>query len=320
MVKLSIRLSFHWFKGNQKSNDLEKECISSVDFISKAWDTLSLLESCRAKSTVDNYKTALRSFAQYAGENVAKDCIDRLMMEGYQKWLVAHGISQNCLSCYMRSLRSLMCQVVPGIKDKGVFDTVFTGRVRTEKRAINIEKITMLRQMVFPQASPLQFSCDIFLFSVYAMGMPFVDIAFLQKRNIHEDYIVYHRHKTGQRIRVKIAEPMRQIIDKYVCNDSPFVFPILTISSTMTDYESARSKYNRHLKEMGRMIGLRQSLTSYVARHSWASIAYHSNIDISVIAKALGHTSPHTTLTYISEIDDSRIDSANEQILGKFCF
>ncbi len=88
----------------------------------------------------------------------------------------------------------------------------------------------------------------------------------------------------------------------------------------MTDYESARSKYNRHLKEMGRMIGLRQSLTSYVARHSWASIAYHSNIDISVIAKALGHTSPHTTLTYISEIDDSRIDTANEHILGKFCF
>ena len=63
--------------------------------------------------------------------------------------------------------------------------------------------------------------------------------------------------------------------------------------------------------------GLRHSLTSYVARHSWASMAYTSNVDLSVISKALGHTSPKTTLTYIREIDDCRIDEANVAIISQ---
>jgi integrase len=47
-------------------------------------------------------------------------------------------------------------------------------------------------------------------------------------------------------------------------------------------------------------------------------MAYHANIDLSVISKALGHTSPNTTLTYIREIDDQRIDQANSLLLDKF--
>jgi integrase len=65
------------------------------------------------------------------------------------------------------------------------------------------------------------------------------------------------------------------------------------------------------------MAGLAHRLTSYVARHSWASMAYHANIDLSVISKALGHTSPNTTLTYIREIDDQRIDQANHLLLNQ---
>ena len=83
----------------------------------------------------------------------------------------------------------------------------------------------------------------------------------------------------------------------------------------MKEYETARSLYNRHLKKIGTMAGIQRTLTSYVARHSWASLAYHSNVDLSVISKALGHTSPNTTLTYIREIDDERIDQANHRLL-----
>ena len=56
-------------------------------------------------------------------------------------------------------------------------------------------------------------------------------------------------------------------------------------------------------------------LTSYVARHSWASLAYQHNVDLPVISKAMGHTSTKTTLVYIREIDDTRIDSANHKML-----
>lgn len=320
MLKLSVHFSFRLFKSNKKCRNKSHEVTPSIHFLNMANDVVASLEGCRAKSTVDNYKTALRSFSLFVGGDVAIDSIDAHLIAEYQQWLISQGVSQNGISCYMRSLRSLLHMIVPDTKRMALFDTVFTGKMHTEKRAISVEEIGMLRQLTFPIGSPLRFSRDIFLFSLYALGMPFVDIAFLQKRQIRDGYIIYHRHKTGQRVRVKIEEPMWQMIKRYTRDDSLFVFPVLTGSPTMVDYESARSKYNRHLREIGRMMGLRHPLTSYVARHSWASIAYHSHVDLAVISKALGHTSPQTTLTYIREIDDFRVDQANEQMLRSLCF
>jgi integrase len=192
--------------------------------------------------------------------------------------------------------------------------------MRTDKRSIAIDDIARLRHILLPPSFPLAFSRDIFLFCFYALGMPFVDVAFLQKQQCKDGYIVYDRHKTGQRVRVRIEPLMQQIIDRYSREDSIYVFPILTASdrdAREKEYESVRSRYNRHLRKLGEMMGLGRRLTSYVARHSWASIAYHANVDLSVISKALGHTSPNTTLTYIREIDDNRIDMANKELLDR---
>lgn len=63
------------------------------------------------------------------------------------------------------------------------------------------------------------------------------------------------------------------------------------------------------------MIGLGIPLTLYVARHSWATIAYNSNIPVSVISEGLGHDSEKTTRIYLSSLDTGVIDNANRMIL-----
>lgn len=241
-------------------------------------------------------------------------------MEHYQQWLHEQHVTPNTVSCYMRSLRSLLYRLKPSLKQQSLFDTVYTGKAHTDKRSIPFADIVRIRGLSLSPASPLAFSRDLFLFSFYALGMPFVDIAFLLKSQIHNDHIIYYRHKTGQRICIKLESPIEQIIHRYIRKDSPYVFPILstgTHADVFRDYENARSRYNRHLRKIGEMAGLAHRLTSYVARHSWASMAYHANIDLSVISKALGHTSPNTTLTYIREIDDQRIDQANHLLLNQ---
>lgn len=318
MFKLSIRLSFRLFRNNKPENTKKKNTIVTNHFMEKATEAILSLESIRAKSTVDNYQTAMRSFCQYTGGNIALEDIDSHLIEGYQQWLLEQCVTQNTISCYMRSLRSLLYYMSPSMKRLPLFNHVFTGKKRTDKRSIPMSDIARLRQLPLSSQPSLAFSRDIFLFSFYALGMPFVDIAFLQKRQLKDGYITYHRHKTGQRIRVKIEPPMEQIIRRYTHAESPYVFPILPVHSDntmMKGYETARTRYNRHLKKLGNMVGIQLRLTSYVARHSWASTAYHSNVDLSVISKALGHTSPHTTLTYIREIDDNRIDKANHHLL-----
>ena len=68
-------------------------------------------------------------------------------------------------------------------------------------------------------------------------------------------------------------------------------------------------------RKTGRRARIKENLTSNVARHSWASIAYKKNLDLPVISKALGHTDTKTTLIYISEIDDKRLALANRKLL-----
>jgi len=221
-------------------------------------------------------------------------------------------------SCYMRSLRSLIHKIEPATDVRQLFSGVFTGKERTEKRSLSMEDIGSLQQLVLSGQSQMAFTRDLFLFSFYALGMPFVDMAYLRKSQIANGYITYHRHKTGQRISVKIEAPMQQIISRYETAESPYVFPLLKSEpghQRDKEYESARATYNRHLKKLGRMAKIHRNLTSYVARHSWASTAYHANVSLSVISKALGHTSANTTQNYLQSIDDRSIDAANHQLL-----
>jgi site-specific recombinase XerD len=318
MFKISIQFSCDWLKSFQPKT--HKNTMTKLTFNDVATQLISQLETGKSKSTVDNYRTALRSFCHFAGTGVLIEQIDVPLMEHYQQWLHEQHVTPNTVSCYMRSLRSLLYRLKPSLKQQSLFDTVYTGKAHTDKRSIPFADIVRIRGLSLSPASPLAFSRDLFLFSFYALGMPFVDIAFLLKSQIHNDHIIYYRHKTGQRICIKLESPIEQIIHRYIRKDSPYVFPILsagTHADVFRDYENARSRYNRHLRKIGEMAGLAHRLTSYVARHSWASMAYHANIDLSVISKALGHTSPNTTLTYIREIDDQRIDQANHLLLNQ---
>lgn len=317
MVKLSISFDFHL---SFKSKKTKTESTSKERFADVASAVIRQQSGLRAQSTIDNYQTALRSFVSYAGSELTLDNVNNRLIEGYQQWLTDQRIGLNTVSCYMRSLRSVMHRACPDRDVQALFQHVFTGKKRTEKRSITVSDIQRLSQLRLAGKASLAFWRDIFLFSVYALGMPFVDIAYLRKSQLTDGYISYQRRKTKQPIRVYIEQPMRQIINRFWCSEGPYVFPILSSEDASVcnrQYTLALGYYNRHLRKLGQLIGLQHPLTSYVARHSWASIAYQSDVELAVISKAMGHTSPNTTLTYLREIDDHRIDAANSRLLEK---
>lgn len=79
-------------------------------------------------------------------------------------------------------------------------------------------------------------------------------------------------------------------------------------------YQTALNYYNRQLKRLSALLGLDCSLSSYTARHSWATAARNHDIPISVISAGMGHTSERTTQIYLSLLENSVIDRANRQI------
>lgn len=111
---------------------------------------------------------------------------------------------------------------------------------------------------------------------------------------------------------------MQEIIDKYDFPETPYLLPI--IKNTGTDewrqYKNAAHLVNDKLKKLGERLELPIPLTSYVARHAWASIAKSKNIPVSTISEAMGHDSENTTRIYLASLDTSVVDKANSLILN----
>ena len=88
-------------------------------------------------------------------------------------------------------------------------------------------------------------------------------------------------------------------------------------TSPYTAYRKAEHNTNYNLKKIGKMIGLKIPLTTYVARHTWASIALHMNIPLATISEGMGHNSYKTTQIYLQSLDVATINEANKMIIRK---
>ncbi len=290
------------------------------DVSSFAWTLIQQLKQIGKTRTAERYTVIMNSFERFAGEKeILLDEIDSTLMMKYETFLKARGICPNTSSYYMRGLRAIYNLAV----EKGMavqrnpFKHVYTGIDKTVKRAVpmkTIRRIQDLNLTLFPQ---MDFARDIFMFSFYTRGMSFIDIAFLKKKNLQNGILSYRRHKTNQQLFIKWEEPMQEIINKYNTTETPYMLPIIKDINTdeWQQYKNASHFVNDNLKKLGRHLGLTIPLTSYVARHAWASIAKSKNIPISTISEALGHDSENTTRIYLASLDTSVVDAANSLIL-----
>ena len=279
--------------------------------LSKASEGVSL-------STAANYRTAVCSFTRFmGGKDIPLQAIDEPTTHAYERWLAHNGVCLNTSSCYLRSLRALYNKETAAhrIKNRHPFDRTFTGNMRTTKRSLTRDEFTRLQQPELPEDSREELTRRLFLFSFCAMGMPFVDMAHLRRRQIKNGMLTYCRRKTGQSVSVRIEPYLQEIIDRYTDEPGDYVFPILSAADSAAAYHAALNRYNRRLKILAERVGIHTPLTSYTARHTWASLAYAASIDLPVISKALGHNNTQTTLIYISEINDERVANANKKLL-----
>lgn len=271
--------------------------------------------------TSETYTSALNSFRKFRNnEDIALDDIDSDVMIAYEAYLKACGLSPNSSSFYIRNLRAVYNRAV----EKGLtsqrfpFKHVYTGIEKTTKRAVSLKIIKQIKDMDLSHNPASDFARDMFLFSFYTRGMSFVDMAYLQKKNLNSGVLSYRRRKTGQQLYVKWERCMQEIVDKYDTSGTDYLLPILNTNNLLQarkQYIYALHKVNRYLKKIGEIFNLSIVLTLYVARHSWATIARSKNVPVSVISEAMGHDSETTTRIYLASLDTIAVDNANSLIL-----
>lgn len=297
---------------------MRTQAVGWLDYMQKVIDRKKL---CRSESTVSNYKSTLSAFSNFlAGRTLTVDGVDEALLKEFEACLLDHHLSMNTISFYFRILRAVWnLAVADGLiaQQPSPFREVCTRIEKTCKRAIDEEAIKKLKGLSLDDASGLSLARDLFLFCYYARGMTFIDLVYLTAGNIKGKKLIYVRRKTGQKLEIELLPVMVELLHKYRRKGQKYLFPVLMAdASTFKNYTSALRLYNKRLKKLGKQIGC--YLSSYVARHSWASIAYRRGIDEEIISESMGHTSVKTTRIYIASLDNGTIDRANRAvIMGK---
>ena len=156
-----------------------------------------------------------------------------------------------------------------------------------------------------------------FLFSFYTRGMSFIDMSYLRPENLAGGYLLYVRKKTGQPIQIKWEKCMQDIVNRYQPNPTGYLLPIIVDPDRdeRNQYRNILFHVNSGLAEISGMLHIDPPVTTYVARHSWATVAYAKDIPVSVISEALGHDSERTTRIYLASVSTARVDRANSMII-----
>lgn len=289
-------------------------------FISFARNLAGRLRQIGRQCTAETYTTAVNSFARFREErDILLDDVDSDLMTAYETYLKSIGVCPNSSSFYMRNLRAIYNRAVEKelTVQRHPFKHVYTGIDKTVKRAVPLNVIRRIRDLDLSLCPVTDYARDVFMFSFYTRGMSFVDMAFLKKKDLRNGILCYRRKKTNQQLFIKWEKPMQELVDKYDTAGSPYLLPIIKSNGKdeRRQYKSEAHRINANLKKIGERLGLGIPLTTYVARHGWASIAKSKNIPIATISEAMGHDSETTTRIYLASLDASVVDKANSLIL-----
>ena len=260
--------------------------------------------------------------------------IDQQWLKGYEMFLIRSGKKENTVGIRFRSLRVLYNRAVSEKlvkREYYPFDDFKVSRFheQTMKRAISKEDIKRIMSLdlrtVTTYHSPyLQLGRDLFLFSYLSCGINLTDMARLRYCDVFEGRLSYHRQKTGRLISFQLQPMALEIIEKYrkpEATPNDYVFPILdrkvhkTAVQIRDKVRKANKAANKALHRIGEQLGIPIDLTTYVARHSYATVLKRSGVSTAIISESLGHSSERVTQIYLDSFENSQIDEAMKNLL-----
>jgi integrase/recombinase XerD len=293
---------------------------SKVTFREFTEKIIKELETANKFGNASVYKQAIGFMDRYLDKaDFTFNQINFKLLKKLESKHLAKDNSLNSLSFYFRTIRSVYNRAIKediAKRDLYPFENYSIRETKPAKRAVPKSDIEKIRDAKLEKGSNHWHARNYFMFSFYNIGMNFIDIAFLKKKNIVDGRLNYTRAKTGKIYSVKISEPAKAILSHYLKGkkDDDFVFNIVTgekLPEQLASFRLIRRYYNKWLKQIAKSCKIEANITSYVARHSWATIAKDLNVPVSVISEGLGHEDIKTTQIYLDSFEVDVIDKAN---------
>ena len=280
------------------------------------WD----LENTLSLRTLENYRSAISKVREFAGDNwqrLTVAAITRQWTDNFTRWLQQqHADKPQTVDFYLRTFRAVYrhaLNLTESTANAQPFGGPRPGGSFSAKRALKRDDmLKILSPELREKLKPRQIEAlDVLVFIFYSRGMAFQDVYRLRWSMISDGHIRYKRSKTGALIDVEVVPELEEIMRRYYRKDSPYVFPFL--------HESRKGNIGKELSEKSALRRINRAvyniigdvkLTTYVLRHTWATLMLEDGSQVEVISQCMGHSSIRTTQIYLSRISSRKIDKA----------
>lgn len=269
--------------------------------------------------TADGYKGSMKSLQAFVGSGFSSLSffdVNSKWLQRYENWMISNGRSKATVGIYLRSLRVLFNRA---IDDKEIERDYYPfGKRRYQiptsakvNKVLSIQQLSTLYNSI-PLTKEQQRSKDFWFFSYACSGMNMKDIVLLKKTDIVGDKLTFYRAKTirsnAKPIVVYLNSFAKSIIDKYQVEGGKYVFDIANDKMDNIEIHDKVKRFtrsiNKNLQKLAKSINLPSDITTYYARHSFATNSIRNGASMEFIGESLGHSNVKTTMSYFSGFDD----------------
>jgi integrase len=273
--------------------------------------------------TASSYTSSLHSLKDFSSKLIFRDVTVEFLQD-YEKWLLANGKSITTVGVYLRPLRAILNQAI----EEGIItrenNYPFSKRKyqipsgKNVKKALTKDEIIKIFQYKGIPGSWWERARDVFIFSYLASGINMKDIALLKYQNIDGDFIRFSRAKTqgtnrsgSKPISINLCDEIKQILNRWkgpTTKPNDYLFPVIELGSSPERQSAVIKQFTRmtntYLKLICIDLEINKPVTTYFARHSFATILRRGGASTAFISESLGHSKEETTASYLDSFDD----------------
>ncbi len=289
------------------------------------WYT-STIEKYKANGqigTASSYASSMHSLKDFSSKLIFRD-VTVGFLQDYEKWLLAEGKSITTVGVYLRPLRAILNQAI----EEGIItrenNYPFSKRKyqipsgKNIKKALTKEEIIKIFQYKGIPGTWWEKARDVFIFSYLASGINMKDIALLKYQNIDGDFIRFSRAKTQgtnrsgtKPISINISNEIKLILNRWkgpTAKPNDYLFQVIEPDSNPLRQSVLIKQFTRmtntYLKLICIDLEINKPVTTYFARHSFATILRRGGASTAFISESLGHSKEETTASYLDSFDD----------------
>jgi len=321
--KISV-FTFGIFEDMYLSN---KEAADSIRFGFEK--CIKELKAEKRIGTAVSYETALNSIEGFKSDLKFAD-ITSAFLTKYENYMIDEGKSKTTVGIYLRSLRAIFNKATI---DKALYPfgegknkyLIPTGN--NIKKALTLAEIAKIFYFDAPKMSTKEMAKDYWIFIYLCNGLNVKDLCLLKHKNIEGDILKYERAKTkrskkeSKEITVSLKKEAKAIINKWgqhSVNPETYLFPHLkkgmTVETERKVIQQLIKTINKYMKLIAKDVEINKEVTTYFARHSFATVLKNSGVSVEFISEALGHSDTKTTQSYLAGFEQETIHKTTDAL------